>query len=228
MELCVQPVASVKNTPKDLELSVYLNALTAESCPSTEPNTFEQPAKVLVYHQLHKSSECLPDFKIMGGGNAWQEKLSYTWIFLRNEYINKPHVHMNNKLICKETTTQRNTGQSQTRVTMTRHKNVPYKSEATVLPHHRDLENEEEKYGFRCTFPSRPDWKGLMFSVESIKMYDRFNGSKETFLVLKSVNDRIHTKGPRSGLNHIPSQCDTLRLKNTLAEAQVFVGHLLP
>ena len=126
---------------------------------------------------------------------------------------------MNNKLIYKETTTQRNTGQSQTSVTMTWDKNAPYKFEGTVLPHHRGLENEEEKYGFRSMFLSRPDCKGLMFSVESIKMYDSFNGSKETFLVLKSVNDRIHTKGPRSGLNHIPSQCDTLKLKNTLAEA---------
>ena len=82
-------------------------------------------------------------------------------------------------------------------------------------------ENEEEKYGFQCTFLSRTDCKGLMFSVESIKMYDSFNGSKETFLVLKSVNERIHTKGARSGLNHIPTQCDTLKLTNTLAEAQL-------
>lgn len=56
------PVASIKNTLKDLESSVCLNVLITESCPLTMPNTCVQPAQV-IYHQLHESKECLHIFK---------------------------------------------------------------------------------------------------------------------------------------------------------------------
>lgn len=79
-----------------------------------------------------------------------------------------------------------------------------YKFEGMVLQHHRDLDNGREKYSFRCMFPSRPDGKGLILSVESTKKYDSLNGSKEILLALKSVNDRNHIKGPESRLENIP------------------------
>lgn len=52
--------------------------------------------------------------------------------------------------------------------------------------------------------PSTPDDKGLMFSVEAIKMNESFISSKEIFLVLKSVNDRNHARGSESGFKNIP------------------------
>lgn len=56
---------------------------------------------------------------------------------------------------------------------------------------------------FLQTFLSRPDDKGLIFSVESIKIYESFISSKEILFVLKSENDRNYARGPESGFKNI-------------------------
>jgi hypothetical protein len=72
---------------------------------------------------------------------------------------------------------------------------------------------KKKKYFSRCTLSFASDGEGLIFSEESIKMNEISVSSKETLLVLKSVNGRNHSREPESYFKNIPLRCGKLELK---------------